>query len=114
MPDVMPNTTDLLDNEHPGGMLKEDFLDPLGITPYRLAKSLGLTPIHVSDILHGRRAITPATSLLLGKFFGLSPSFWLTLQSRHDLIAAQRVSADRLARVTPYADLSRSVAQLPK
>ncbi len=57
---------ELLINEHPGQMLRGDFLDPLGITAYRLAKATGLSRMHISEILRGQRSITPMTSLLLG------------------------------------------------
>ena len=96
---------DLLPNAHPGQMLREDYLEPMGITPYKLAKGTGLSPIHVSEILSGKRNITPVTSLLLGKFFGVSPRFWLNLQNRHDLIEAQRTHQARLERVIPYQEL---------
>jgi addiction module HigA family antidote len=98
------NTEDeLLENAHPGEMLRVDFLEPLGITPYALAKGTGLSPIHVSDLLRGKRNITPLTSLLLGEFFGMSPEFWLGLQNRHDIIEVRRTQAERLRRVVPFA-----------
>jgi addiction module HigA family antidote len=92
----------LLPNTHPGQMLREDFLEPLGISPYRLAKGTGLSPIHVSEILSGKRNVTPMTSLLLGKFLGMSPRFWLALQNRYDLIETERAHRDKLAKVVPY------------
>ncbi len=93
---------DALENTHPGQMLREDYLEPLNITPYKLAKGTGLSQIHVSEILRGQRNITPMTSLLLGKFFGMSSRFWLTLQNRHDLIEVQRANPQRLEQVVPY------------
>ena len=93
---------DLLENEHPGVMLREDFLEPLGITPYKLAKDTGLSQIQVSEILRGRRSITPMTSLLLGKFFGMSPWFWLGLQNHYDVMEAQRSNQVRLEQVVPF------------
>ena len=95
--------SELLVNEHPGQMLREDFLDPLGITAYRLAKATGLSQIHVSEILRGQRSITPMTSLLLGKFLGVSPLFWLGLQNHYDVLEAQRSYSKRLDAVIPYA-----------
>lgn len=100
------DTDPLLENAHPGLMLREDFLEPLGITPYKLSKGTGLSQIHVSEILRGERRITPMTSLLLGKFFGMSPRFWLNLQNRHDLIEAQRANPQRLERVIPYTQMT--------
>lgn len=94
---------DLLENTHPGQMLSEDFLEPLGITPYKLAKGTGLTQSHVAEILRGQRSVTPMTSLLLGKFFGMSARFWLNLQNRYDLIEAERKHPKRLEQVVPFA-----------
>ncbi len=96
---------DFLENVHPGQMLSEDFLEPLGITAYKLAKGTGLTQSHVSEILRGQRSITLMTSLILGKFFGMSPQFWLNLQNHYDLIEAQRKAPNRLERVVPFAGL---------
>lgn len=93
---------EMLENTHPGEMLREDYLEPLGITAYRLAKGTGLTPIHVSELLRGQRRITPLTSLLLGKYLGMSPHFWLNLQNRYDLIEAERTQQERLGRVIPF------------
>lgn len=97
------NENGFLENTHPGQMLSEDFLEPLGITPYKLAKGTGLTQSHVSEILRGQRSITPMTSLLLGKFFGMSARFWLNLQNHYDLIEAQRKHPKRLEQVVPFA-----------
>ncbi len=94
--------SDLLENTHPGQMLREDYLEPLGITPYKLAKGTGLSQTHISEIMRGQRSITPMTSLLLGKFLGMSARFWLNLQNHHDLIEAQRAYPERLGRVVPY------------
>ena len=80
----MPETTAeaLLENTHPGQMLRKDFLLPLGITPGTLAVSLGLSRTHVSKLLHGQRKITPLTSLLLGKFYGWNKLFLSRVQLR--------------------------------
>ena len=93
---------DLLPNPHPGTLLKEDFLDDMGITPYRLAKDTGLTQTHVSELLKGRRSLTAKTALLLGKFFGTSPQYFLNMQARYEMIEAQREIGDRLERVRVY------------
>lgn len=95
---------ELLENTHPGQMLREDFLEPMGISAYRLAKGTGLSQTHVSELLRGERSITPMTSLLLGKYLGMSPRFWLNLQNRHDLIKARRANPARLERVISYVD----------
>ena len=77
----------------------------MGITAYKLAKGTGLSQIHVSEILRGQRSITPMTSLLLGKFFGVSPRFWLNMQNRYDILKAERTYPERIQKATYYADL---------
>jgi len=70
---------------HPGEILSEEFLEPLNITQYRLAKDISVPPRRVNEIVHGTRAITADTALRLSRYFGLSERFWLNLQSRYDL-----------------------------
>lgn len=70
---------------HPGEILLEDFLIPFKISQYRLAKDIGVAPRRINEIIHGSRAITADTALRLGKYFNVSPQFWLNLQSRFDL-----------------------------
>ena len=74
---------------HPGEMLREEFLIPLGITQNALALKIRVPATRVGDIVHGRRAITPDTALRLARFFGNSPEFWLNLQQMHDLSKAR-------------------------
>ena len=74
--------------KHPGEYLKESFLDPLGITPYRLAKSIGVHQTRISQILHGKRGIIPDTAVRLGAFFGVPPRWFMDLQVRYDLVRA--------------------------
>ncbi|MGC1463609.1 MAG: HigA family addiction module antitoxin [Terracidiphilus sp.] len=74
---------------HPGEMLREEFLIPLGITQNALALMIRVPATHIGDIIHGRRAITPDTALRLARFFGNSPEFWLNLQQMHDLSKAR-------------------------
>ncbi len=74
-----------LPNIHPGEVLKEEFLDPMGISAYRLAKDTGIPQTRVADIIHGRRRVTADTALRLGKYFGVSARFWLGLQDDYDL-----------------------------
>lgn len=78
---------------HPGEILLEEFLKPLGITQYRLAKDIGVHPRRVNEIVHGQRAITADSALRLSRYFGLSERYWLNLQARYDL----EVEKDRLA-----------------
>jgi len=70
---------------HPGEILMDEFLEPMGISQYRLAKDISVPPRRINEIVHGKRSITADTALRLGRFFGMSPQFWLNLQSRYDL-----------------------------
>ncbi|HWF20109.1 MAG TPA: HigA family addiction module antitoxin [Verrucomicrobiae bacterium] len=75
----------LLANITPGEILEEDFIKPMKITQYRLAKDIGVPPRRINEIVKGQRAITADTALRLGRYFSMSPEFWLNLQSHHDL-----------------------------
>jgi addiction module HigA family antidote len=88
----------------PGEVLNEEFLIPLGISQYRLAKDIGTSARRINEIVLGKRAITPDTALRLGKYFGVSPQFWLNLQVRFDLQTAERASGF-LARIQPCSAL---------
>ena len=81
-------------NVHPGEILAEEFLIPLTISAYRLAKETGISESNLSEILHGKRSITVSISLRLGKFFELNPSFWIGLQNDYDL----RVEENKLKK----------------
>jgi len=70
---------------HPGEILMEEFLIPLKISQYRLAKDIGVAPRRINEIVHGLRSVSADTALRLGKYFNTSPQFWLNLQSRFDL-----------------------------
>src|SRR5215207_7642966 len=70
---------------HPGEVLMEDFLVPLGLTQYRLAQDLSVPPRRINEIVHGKRAVTADTALRLARYFGTTEQFWLNLQSRYDL-----------------------------
>jgi len=83
---------------HPGEVLLEDFMIPMGISQYRLAKDIGVPARRVNEIVHGTRAITANTALRLGQYFGTSPQFWLNLQTHHDLEIEQDRNGRRLAR----------------
>jgi antitoxin HigA-1 len=89
---------------HPGKLLRAEFLDPLGITPYRLAKDTGVPQTRISAILSGDRAITADTALRFGRFFNMSARFWLGLQEQYDLDRTRDQLGKRLeAEVTPLA-----------
>ena len=77
---------------HPGEILLEEFLKPMGISQYRLAKDTSVHPRRINEIVHGQRSITADTALRLSRYFGLSERFWLNLQARYDL----EVEKDRL------------------
>src|SRR2546426_6543359 len=85
----------------PGEMLEEEFLKPLGLTKYRLAKEIGVPAQRIGEIVAGRRAITADTDLRLCRFFGLSDGWWLRLQAKFDTEIARSELADVLARITP-------------
>jgi addiction module HigA family antidote len=83
-------TTSRLEPIHPGEILEEEFMRPLGLSANALAKAVDVPVTRVSDILRGRRGITADTALRFGRFFGTSPDLWLGLQSEHDLRVARR------------------------
>lgn len=88
-----------LANIHPGEVLKEEFLDPLGVTAYRLSKDTGIPQTRVSEIVHGRRRITADTALRLGKYFGTTPRFWLGLQDDYDIEEEERAKEEEIGRI---------------
>jgi addiction module HigA family antidote len=90
--------TKLLDEIHPGEILKEDFMAPMGITTRQLSADLDVAPSRISEIVNGKRAITAETALRLGLFFKMEPRFWLNLQSEYDMRVAER---DLHAHIAP-------------
>ena len=85
----------LMDPIHPGEILMEEFLEPLGISQYRLAKDISVPPRRINEIVHGKRSISADTALRLARFFGTTERFWLNLQVRYDL----EIERDRLVDV---------------
>ena len=83
---------------HPGEILREEFLSPLGISQYRLAKDISVPPRRINEIVQGKRSITADTALRLSRYFGLSERFWLNLQSRYDLEVEKEKLDARLAK----------------
>ena len=81
---------------HPGEILIEEFLKPMGLSQYRLAKDISVPPRRINEIVHGKRSISADTALRLGRFFGISPQFWLNLQTRFDLEVTEDLLAERL------------------
>lgn len=88
----------------PGELLREEFLVPLGISQYRLAREIGVPPQRIGEIVAGRRAITADTDLRLCRLFGLSNGYWLRAQAAHDTEVAARTLAKELARIKPWDD----------
>jgi addiction module HigA family antidote len=83
---------------HPGEILLEEFLEPMGISQYRLANDISVPPRRINEIVLGKRAITPDTALRLSLFFGLSERFWINLQTRYDIEMEKDRLEDRLAK----------------
>lgn len=81
---------------HPGEILKEEFLKPLKLSEYRLAKDINVPPIRINEIVHGSRAITADTALRLGRYFSTSAQFWINLQAHYELEVQSELLADRL------------------
>jgi antitoxin HigA-1 len=95
---------ELLSPIHPGEILMEEFLEPMGISQYRLAKDISVPPRRINEIVHGKRAITPDTALRLSRYFGLSERFWINMQARYDLEIEKDRLKDRLVEeVQVYA-----------
>jgi addiction module HigA family antidote len=90
---------------HPGEVLLEEFLEPMGISQYRLAKDISVPPRRINEIVHGERAITADTALRLARYFGTSERFWLNLQARFDLEREK----DRLGKRLDKEVLRRAV-----
>ncbi|MBK6400591.1 MAG: HigA family addiction module antidote protein [Rhodocyclaceae bacterium] len=87
----------LLDEIHPGEILLEDFMKPMGISARQLAADIDVSPSRISELVHGIRPITADTAIRLGLFFGMSPRFWLNLQTEYDMRVATRSLQKRIA-----------------
>ncbi|RKZ82621.1 MAG: addiction module antidote protein, HigA family [Gammaproteobacteria bacterium] len=83
---------------HPGEILMEEFLKPIGVSQYRLAKDISVPPRRINEIVHGKRSVTADTALRFGRFFGMSPQFWLNLQTRYDLEVTEDSLGNRLEK----------------
>jgi antitoxin HigA-1 len=92
---------------HPGEILLEEYLKPMGISQYRLARSLSVPPRRINEIVHGKRGVSADTGLRLARFFGTSERFWLNLQTRYDLEVEKDRLGERLRdEVSPWATAS--------
>lgn len=89
---------------HPGEILLEEFLKPMGITQYRLAKEIGVPQRRIGEIVAGTRSVTPDTGLRLSRFFGMSENFWVGLQLDHDAAKAKDSLAETLRKIKPWAN----------
>ena len=97
--------TEKIANIHPGEVLKEEFLDPLNITPYRLARDIDVPPTRIAEIVKGRRGISGDSALRLARYFRTTSQFWMNLQDLYDLEAAERaLGAKTLARIQPIPE----------
>ncbi len=105
---------DTIKNIHPGEVLREEFLEPMGISQYRLAKQIGVPAMRISEICSGKRGVTADTALRLSRAFGTTPGFWLTLQTDYDTEEVLRTHGEELTRIQPLAAwLARPRRALP-
>ena len=98
--------TKKLPNVHPGEVLEEEFLKPLRITQYRLAKDIRVPVTRIAEICKGKRGITADTALRLAKYLGTTPKFWLGLQEDYDLEEGSRVKAEEIDGIRPHRALA--------
>ena len=87
----------LLEEIHPGEILLEDFMKPMGISARKLSADIDVSPSRISDVVHGQRPITADTALRLGLYFGMEPRFWLNLQTEYDMRITAREFQTRIA-----------------
>jgi antitoxin HigA-1 len=95
-------TTTKLKPVTPGELLREEYLAPMGLSQYRLAKEIGVPAQRIGEIVAGRRAVTADTDLRLCRFFGLSNGYWLRAQAAHDTEVAERALAAELKKIKPW------------
>jgi len=98
--------TEQLRNPHPGEILKEEFLEEIGMSQNQLAQAIAVPPNRIHAIVKGTRSITADTDLRISRFFGLSEGYWLRLQNAYDLMEAKRSSAPVFERIKPFAERS--------
>jgi addiction module HigA family antidote len=102
----MSKRTDRLSPVHPGDVLREDFMKPLGLSAYAVAKAIGATPIAISQICRGKRSVSAEMALKLGRLFKVSPELWMGIQADYDLETARLRCEDAIAEsVHPLAEL---------
>jgi antitoxin HigA-1 len=103
---------DTLSPIHPGEVLLEDFMKPLGLSQYRLAHDIGVTPIRISQIVNGQRAVSVDTAMRLARYFGTSAEVWLRLQVRYELEVAEKEMRERINREVKV--LTPGLSYMPK
>lgn len=94
---------DRLPNIHPGEVLRDEFLSPMNVSAYRLAKEINVPETRISEIIHGKRAVTADTAIRFAKFFGTTAEFWLTLQNLYDLEEEENNHASEFEMIKTYA-----------
>lgn len=112
--DIIDLASDRIPLTHPGEILREDFLKPLGLSQYALAKAMGVSPRRINEIIKGQRGITVDTALRLAAFFGTDPQSWLNLQNDYDTEHAREVMADILARIPRFERQAAQRASLAR
>ena len=95
---------DKLNNVHPGEILLEDFIKPMGLSQNKLANAIGVPPRRINEIVLGKRSVTPDTALRLAKYFGTSSSLWVGLQSGYDIENEEQNIHSDLASIVPYIE----------
>lgn len=103
--EFMPKRNERLKTVHPGDVLREDFMKPLNLSAYAVAKAIGSTPIAISQICRGRRGISAEMALKLGRLFNVSPELWIGIQADYDL---------EIARLRRQKDIERRIHPLPE
>lgn len=98
--------TKLLKPVHPGEILFEDFMKPLGLSQYRVAKDIGVAPLRISEIVRAKRGITADTAMRLGRYFRTTPGIWMRLQAQYDLEVAERKNGEEILRDVPQCSVS--------
>jgi addiction module HigA family antidote len=99
---------------HPGEILLEEFMQPLGLSQTRLGRDLGVSPRRINEIVHGKRSITADTALRLSRYFGTSAEFWLGLQADYDLDVATDLLSDRIDREVKVFALAQDAQEIPE
>ena len=102
--------TKLLKNPHPGEILQEEFLEPLGLSQNALAQAIGVPSNRINELVRGRRRMTADTDVRLARYFGLSEGYWLRLQNTYDLMEVRRGAGKSLTRITPHSQCKQKEA----